>query len=86
MSKFCPSTLACAPLEDLLTHGWTMASPSFIPSLPSTESSRSDPKMRMRSSSSDRKNEDRPGSPCRPDRPRSWLSMRRLSCRSVAST
>ena len=29
---------------------------------------------------------DRPGSPWRPERPRSWLSMRRLSWRSVPST
>ena len=27
-----------------------------------------------------------PGSPCRPDRPRSWLSMRRDSCLSVPTT
>ena len=27
-----------------------------------------------------------PGSPCRPERPRSWLSMRRLSWRSVPIT
>ena len=33
--------------------------------------------MRIRSSSSDRKNLDRPGSPWRPERPRSWLSIRR---------
>jgi len=42
--------------------------------------------MRIRSSSSDRKNLEWPGSPWRPERPRSWLSMRRLSCRSVPST
>ena len=42
--------------------------------------------MRIRSSSSDRKNFERPGSPWRPERPRSWLSMRRLSWRSVPST
>src|SRR3954465_15970232 len=49
-------------------------------------SSLSVPKMRIRSSSSDRKNLECPGSPCRPERPRNWLSMRRLSCRSVPST
>ena len=86
MSKLRPSTLAWARSSDLFTQGWTMASPSFIPSVDSTLSSRSDPKIRIRSSSSDRKNSDRPGSPCRPDRPRSWLSMRRLSWRSVART
>ena len=32
---------------------------------------------------SDRKNLEAPGSPWRPERPRSWLSMRRLSWRSV---
>ena len=46
----------------------------------------SEPKMRIRSSCSDRKNFERPGSPWRPERPRSWLSMRRLSWRSVPST
>ena len=39
--------------------------------------------MRSRSSSSERKNWLEPGSPWRPERPRSWLSMRRLSWRSV---
>ena len=33
--------------------------------------------MRIRSSCSDRKNFERPGSPWRPERPLSWLSMRR---------
>ena len=37
------------------------------------------PKMRIRSSSSDRKNRDEPGSPCGLARPRNWLSMRRAS-------
>ena len=41
---------------------------------------------RMSSSSSDRKNRLSPGSPWRPERPRSWLSMRRLSWRSLPST
>src|SRR5207245_2231438 len=44
---------------------------------------RSPPKMRIRSSSRARKKRDEPGSPWRPLRPRSWLSIRRLSCRSV---
>ena len=44
---------------------------------------RSPPKMRIKSSSSDRKNREDPGSPWRPARPRNWLSMRRASCRSV---
>ena len=49
-------------------------------------SMRSEPKMRIRSSCSDRKNLEAPGSPWRPERPRSWLSMRRLSWRSVPIT
>ena len=53
------------------------------PSRFSIASMRSEPKMRIRSSCSDRKNLERPGSPWRPERPRNWLSMRRLSCRSV---
>src|SRR3972149_6602237 len=63
-----------------------MASFSFKPSFCNMPSSLSESKMRMRSSSSDRKNLEWPGSPWRPERPRNWLSMRRLSCRSVAST
>ena len=40
-------------------------------------------KIRIRSSSSDRKKRLLPGSPCRPQRPRNCKSMRRASCRSV---
>src|ERR671930_621052 len=40
---------------------------------------RSPAKRRIRSSSAERKKRDSPGSPCRPERPRSWLSMRRGS-------
>ena len=54
--------------------------------MPSIESIDSTGKMRIRSSCSDRKNFECPGSPWRPERPRSWLSMRRLSCRSVPIT
>ena len=86
MSKLRPSTLACARSSDLFTQGWMIASPSFMPSVDRTLSRRSEPKIRIRSSSSDRKNSDRPGSPWRPERPRSWLSIRRLSWRSVPST
>jgi hypothetical protein len=50
------------------------------------ESMRSEPKMRIRSSCRLRKNFEAPGSPWRPERPRSWLSMRRLSWRSVPIT
>ena len=53
MSKLRASTLPWAFSSALLTQGWTIASPSFIPSRPSIESSRSEPKIRIRSSSSD---------------------------------
>jgi hypothetical protein len=43
-------------------------------------------KTRMRLSSSETKNCVSPGSPWRPERPRSWLSMRRASWRSVPKT
>ena len=77
MSKLRASTFCCAFSSALLIQGWMMASPSLRPSRVSMVSSRSDPKIRIRSSSSDRKNFERPGSPWRPERPRSWLSMRR---------
>src|ERR1700748_2739835 len=82
MSKLRASTFCCAFSSALLIQGWMMASPSLRPSRVSMVSSRSEPKMRIRSSSSDRKNFERPGSPWRPERPRSWLSMRRGSWRS----
>mmetsp|Transcript_12688 Transcript_12688/g.24063 ORF Transcript_12688/g.24063 Transcript_12688/m.24063 type:complete len:298 (-) Transcript_12688:1412-2305(-) len=47
---------------------------------------RSPPNTRNRLSSSERKKRVDPGSPCRPERPRSWLSMRRDSWRSVPTT
>ena len=82
MSKLRASTFCCAFSSALLIQGWMIASPSFRPSRVSMLSSRSEPKIRIRSSSSDRKNFERPGSPWRPERPRSWLSMRRDSWRS----
>ncbi len=56
MSKLRASTFACALSIALLIHGWTIASSSFRPSLDSMPSMRSEPKMRIRSSCSDRKN------------------------------
>ena len=41
------------------------------------------PKSLIRSSSKEIKKTDSPGSPCRPARPRNWLSIRRDSWRSV---
>ena len=54
-----------------------------MPSVSMSLAMRSEAKMRMRSSSSERKKIEEPGSPWRPARPRSWLSMRRASWRSV---
>ena len=54
MSKLRASTLPCAFSSALFTQGWTIASPSFMPSRPSIESSRSEPKIRIRSSSRQR--------------------------------
>ena len=86
MSKLRASTFCCAFSSALLIQECTIASFSLSPSRCSIVSSLSVPKIRIRSSSSDRKNLECPGSPCRPERPRSWLSIRRLSCRSVPST
>jgi hypothetical protein len=46
--------LRLAPLDRLVDPGWTMASSSFSPSFGSIPSMRSEPKMRIRSSWSDR--------------------------------
>ncbi len=62
--------------------GCVSTSPSCAPSRSISLAMRSEPNSRIRSSSSDRKNCDAPGSPWRPARPRSWRSMRRDSWRS----
>ena len=82
-SKLRASTFSWAFSSALFTQGWMIASPSSRPSLRSIPSIRSEPKIRIKSSSRLRKNFEAPGSPCRPDRPRNWLSIRRLSWRSV---
>ena len=63
MSKLRASTFCCAFSSALLIHGWTIASSSLRPRRFSIASMRSAPKMRIKSSCSDRKNFDRPGSP-----------------------
>ena len=83
MSKFRSSTFFWAPSIRRLTIWLSMASPSCMPSRVSTAETHSPANLRIRSSSSERKNREEPGSPWRPARPRSWLSIRRLSCRSV---
>ncbi len=68
-------------LGDHLATRW--ARPLPCPAAPAGVETHCLAKMRMRSSSSERKKRDSPGSPWRPARPRSWLSMRRDSWRSV---
>ena len=60
-----------------------ICSPSGTPSALNTDIRRSEPNSLIRSSSREIKNWDSPGSPWRPARPRSWLSIRRDSWRSV---
>ena len=55
MSKLRASTFCCAFSSALLIQGWMIASSSLRPSFCSMPSMRSDPKMRIRSSCSDRK-------------------------------
>ena len=57
--------------------------PSFMPLARRNPRTQSLAKIRIRSSSSERKKRELPGSPWRPDRPRNWLSIRRASCRSL---
>ena len=59
--------------------GWSSSRPRAF----TIDLTRSLPNIRIKSSSSDRKNFDAPGSPWRPARPRSWLSIRLDSWRSV---
>src|SRR2546430_25501 len=66
-----------------VTQGWLMTSPSSDPELSIQRAMRSDPNKRIRSSSRERKNTLWPGSPWRPERPRSWRSMRRASPRGT---
>ena len=54
MSKLRASTFCCAFSSALLIQGWTIASPSLRPRFCSIVSMRSEPKMRIRSSSSER--------------------------------
>ena len=83
MSKLWASTFFWAPSMERVSQRCSMGSPSSMPSVSISLAMRSDAKMRIRSSSRDRKKREEPGSPWRPARPRSWLSMRRDSCRSV---
>ena len=83
MSKLRASTFFCAFSIARVSMRFSIASPSSTPRRSHHCLTRSASKIRSRSSSSERKNWLEPGSPWRPERPRSWLSMRRLSWRSV---
>ena len=61
----------------------SIISPSLNPILSIQLARRSEANKRIKSSSNDTKNTEEPGSPWRPARPRSWLSIRRDSCLSV---
>ncbi len=83
MSKLRPSTLRCDFSMALDTMRCSMASPFSIPSFCIKPLIRSGAKIRSKLSSNDKKKREEPGSPWRPARPRSWLSIRRDSWRSV---
>ena len=61
MSKLWASTFFCAPSMAFVSQRCSMTSPSFIPIIFMSPWIRSDPKMRMRSSSRDRKKIEEPG-------------------------
>src|SRR5205814_1045969 len=63
ISKLRASTLPCAVSSALLSQRWVSASSSAMPFFCTQSSTLLLPKMRIRSSSSDRKNFDAPGSP-----------------------
>ena len=62
---------------------WEITSPSFNPILSINLAIRSEPNFRIKSSSSETKKREEPGSPCRPARPLNCLSTRLESCLSV---
>ena len=71
---------------ELFSHGCSRLLPSSMPSFSMMLAMRSEPNRRIKSSSSEMKKWDEPGSPWRAQRPRNWRSMRRDSCRSVPMT
>ena len=81
--KLFSSTFFCARSIDFVIIECWITSPSSIPIVSMIFAIRPDPNIRIRSSSRQTKNWELPGSPWRPDRPRSWRSTRLDSCRSV---
>ena len=84
MSKLWPSTLVCALSIDLEMIPCSIGVSSSMPSRPIMPA---DPVGAEAAHELVVEGDDRsaiePGSPWRPERPRSWLSIRRASCRSV---
>ena len=78
------STFCCAFSSALLIQGWTMASPcpSAQPRQHAVDALGAEDAHQIVLAATGR-TWNAPGSPWRPERPRSWLSMRRLSWRSV---
>ena len=84
--KLLPSIFVCAfSIADVNILCW-ICSFSGTPNVLKISISFSEPNRRIRSSSREIKNWDSPGSPWRPERPRSWLSIRLDSWRSVPIT
>ena len=82
-SKCKLSTFFCAFSMALVIRPLSMLSPSSTPNLSIIFLIFVEPKILNKLSSKLKKKRLMPGSPPRPLRPRSWLSMRRLSCLSV---
>ena len=85
ISAFLPSTVFCARSIALVTIFASIGTSSGSVRL-MTHCIAPVANSRISSSSSDKKKRLSPRSPCLPERPRSWLSMRRLSWRSLPST
>ncbi len=86
MTKFCSSTFFCAFSICFVRIPASMGWSSGTLKRAMMFWIRSPAKSRTRSSAPERKKRVSPGSPWRPERPRSWLSMRRASWRSVPTT
>ena len=85
-AKWFSSTFFCAFSTERDSIRCSIGMPSLIPRFSKMEIYFSEPNKRSRSSSREIKNFETPGSPCRPERPLSWLSTLRLSERSVPIT
>src|SRR5204863_27265 len=82
-AKLCCSTRFWACPMERLSKGCSSSWPSSRPIFSMYLTIRSEPNSRIKSSSSEMKKCEEPGSPWRAQRPRNWRSMRRASWRSV---